>query len=380
VSFLGNAMAPIALAFAVLELTDSKADLGYVLGARQVPSVLFMLVGGIWADRLPRHHVMVASNALSGATQGAIAFLLLAGDAQLWHLIVLSTLNGTSTAFFFPASAGAIPQTVPPTLIQQANATLRLALNTSLVVGAAAGGGIVAAIGPGWAIAIDAATFALGALIVAAMRLPASVRMEVRNFLGELGEGWREFRMRTWLWAIVLQFAIVNAAQNGAVNVLGPVQAKEHLGGAGAWGAILACEAAGLIAGGLAMLRLHPQRILLVATFGVLAIAPTLVLLGLPSPTAVIALAAFATGAGIEVFSVMWDTAMQQNIPGEKLSRVYAYDMLGSIAVTPVGTVLAGPIAEVAGVRATIWGAAALVVAATLPIFAVRDVRRLRRR
>jgi MFS family permease len=373
-------MAPIALAFAVLDLTDSKADLGYVLAARQVPSVLLMLVGGIWADRLPRHHVMLASNLASGATQGAIAALLLSGHAQLWHLLALSALNGTSTAFFFPASAGVVPQTVPASLIQQANATLRLALNTSLVVGAAVGGGIVAATGPGWAIAIDAATFGVGAVFAGAMRLPASAHMEARNFLAELGEGWREFRGRTWLWAIVLQFSIVNAAENGAFNVLGPVQAKEHLGGAGPWGAILACFAAGLIAGGLLMLRLRPQRILVVATFGVLGMVPTLVLLGVPAPTVAIAVAALGTGFGVEVFAVMWDTAMQQNIPGQRLSRVYAYDMLGSIAVTPIGTVLAGPLADAVGVRSTIWGAAALVVVATLPIFAVRDVRTLRRR
>ncbi len=373
-------MAPIALAFAVLQLTGSKSDLGFVLAARSAPQIVFLLIGGIWADRLPRNHVMVASSVLSGASQGALAALLLTGRAELWHLVAISAVNGTSSAFFFPASAGVVPQTVPPVVIQQANALLRLALNSSLVIGAAIGGGIVAAAGPGWAIAIDAATFGAGALFAAAMRLPPSVREDASSFLRELVEGWRAFRSRTWLWVIVLQFSFLNAASAGAFQVLGPVQAKAHLGGAGIWGAILACQSAGLILGGLVMLRLRPQRLLLVASFAILALAPPLALLGPPAPAAAIAAAAFAMGFGIEVFSVCWDTTMQQQIPGAMLSRVYAYDQLGSVAMIPAGFAVAGPLANAIGTRATVYGAAALVVSATLPVFAVRDVRELRRR
>jgi MFS family permease len=373
-------MAPIALAFAVLELTGSKSDLGFVLAARSAPQILFLLIGGIWADRLPRNHVMVASSLLSGTSQGALAALLLTHHAALWHLIAISAVNGTSSAFFFPASAGVVPQTVPPDLLQQSNALLRLALNSTSVIGAAIGGGIVAAAGPGWAVAIDACTFGAGALFAAAMRLPASVREESANFLRELAEGWRAFRSRTWLWAIVLQFSFLNAAFAGVFQVLGPVQAKLHYGGAGLWGAILASESAGLICGGLVMLRIRPQRLLLVATFGVLAMAPPLALLGPPAPAAAVAAAAFAAGFGIEVFAVCWDTTMQQQIPGTMLSRVYAYDMLGSVALIPIGFAIAGPLASAIGTRATVYAAAALVVAATLPVFGVRDVRELRRR
>jgi MFS family permease len=343
-------MAPTALAFAVIDLTGSKGDLGFVLAARTAPQVVFLLAGGIWADRLPRNQVMVGSSLASGATQGLVALLLLTDNAQLWHLLVLSALNGSSTAFFFPASAGIVPQIVPPGMTQQANALLRLALNSSHVLGAALGGALVAAASPGWAIAVDAATFGAGAFFIGAIRLPGTLRLELPSFLAELKVGWREFRSRTWLWVIVLQFSVVNAAEGGSLNVLGPVQAKAHLGGAGAWGAILACMAAGLIAGGLVMLRFHPQRLLLVATFGVLLMIPTLTLLAFPAPTVAIAATALATGFGIEIFAVLWDTTMQQQISGEMLSRVYSYDMLGSIAV------------------------------ATLPVFAVREVRELRRR
>ena len=179
VSFLGSGMAPIALAFAVLELTGSKADLGLVLAARSLPQVVFLLAGGIWADRLPRHQVMVASSLVSAASQGVVALLLLTHNAQLWQLVVLAAVNGTSSAFFFPASQGVIPQVVTDDMRQQANAILRLAFNVTLIGGASLGGLLVAAIGPGWAIAFDAATFALGAVFIAALKLPPS-RIEAR--------------------------------------------------------------------------------------------------------------------------------------------------------------------------------------------------------
>jgi MFS family permease len=372
-------MAPIALAFAVIDLTGSRTDLGLVLAARTVPQVVFLLIGGIWADRLPRHKVMVVSSLASGTTQGLVAVLLLSGHAQIWQLAALGGVNGISTAFFFPASAGIVPQTVPEPQIQQANALLRLALNSSGVIGAALGGAIVAGTEPGWGIAVDAATFGISAFFIGAMRLPGTLRLEIPSFLGELGQGWREFRGRTWLWVIVLQFSVVNAAENGSLNVLGPVQADRYFGRF-AWGVILASVAAGLISGGLVMLRFRPNRMLLVATFGVLLIVPTLALLAIPAPTAAIAATAFGTGFGIEIFAVLWDTTMQQQISGEMLSRVYSYDMLGSIALVPVGQAVIGPIADAVGTRAALFGAAAFVALATLPVFGVREVRELRRK
>ena len=373
-------MAPIALAFAVLELTGSRSDLGYVLAARSAPQVVFLLVGGIWADRLQRNRVMVASSVASMTTQGILAALLLTGRAEMWQLIVIAALNGVSSAFFFPASQGIVPQTVRPRLIQQANALLRLALNSSLVVGAALGGAIVHAFGPGWAIAVDAATFGAAALFASAMRLPPVVASAAPSFVRELAEGWHAFSSRTWLWVIVLQFAVLNAAVQGAFQVLGPAQAQAHLGGAGVWGAILACQAVGLIVGGLIMLRFRPERLLLVATSAILTLALPLIALGKPAHAAVIAVAALAMGLGIEVFAVCWDTTMQQQIPGPLLSRVYSYDQLGSIVLIPIGFAIAGPIADAIGTQAALYGAAVLVVAATLPVFAVRDVRELRRK
>jgi MFS family permease len=379
VSMLGNAIAPVALAFAVLDLTGSKSDLGFVLAARSVPQVLFLVFGGVVADRLPRHRVMVASSLVSGASQGGIALLLLTGNAALWHLVALVAVNGASSAFFFPASSGVIPQTVAPPQLQQANALLRLAVNATWIAGAAIGGVLVAATSPGWAILVDAATFALGAVFIGLMRLPAGLRMKGSTVLDELSEGWSEFRSRTWLWAIVLQFSIVNAVETGALSVLGPVVAKRDLGGAGAWGLILALQSAGLVTAGFLMLRLKPRRMLLVATLGVLLMGLPVIALAAPAPLAVVAGAAFVAGVGIETFGVLWDTTMQQEIPKEKLSRVYSYDALGSFVLIPIGLAAAGPVADAVGVQAALVGAVVLLLAATIPILGVRDVRELRR-
>ena len=379
-SFVGSAFANVALAFAVLDLTGSKADLGFVLAARAVPQVIFLLVGGIWADRLPRHLVMVTSNVISGASQGLIALLLLLGHAQIWQLMVLAAVNGMSSAFFFPASSGIIPQTVPRPMLQSANAILRLGQNSSWIVGAALGGLVVAATSPGIGIAVDAATFFVAAFFTALIRLPTELRMEASNFLGELADGWREFSSRTWLWVIVLQFGFVNAIEQGTEGVLGPAISKEHFGGAAGWGFILTAQSLGLFAGGLILLRFRPRRLLLTATLCFLLTIPFLLALAGPLPLpAVIGLAAMA-GLGIEIFGIMWDTTMQQEIPQEKLSRVYSYDALGSFVLIPFGYAVAGPVSEAIGTRATILGAAAISLTATLLVLLVRDVRTIERK
>jgi MFS family permease len=380
VSMAGNAIAPVGLAFAILDLTGKTADLGYVLAARSLPTVLFILVGGIWADRLPRHLVIVGSNAVSAATQATVAALLLTGHARFWHVLVLAAVNGASSAFFFPASIGLVPQTVSLALLQRANAVLRLSLNATNIGGAALGGLLVAATSPGWAIAFDAATFLASALVFAMMRVGAAERLAGNNFVGELREGWREFRSRAWLRAIVLQFGVVNAVANGSFNVIGPVIAKEHLNGPSSWGLIVAAEGVGLILGGLFVLRRPSRRMLLVATIGVFPLGLPLVLLGLTAPTVAIAAGALVAGAGIEVFGVNWDTAMQQEIPQELLSRVSSWDALGSFVLMPIGLAAMGPVASLLGNRETLWLSAALVVAATAPVLLSHDVRTIERR
>ena len=380
ISMLGSAMAPVGLAFAALDLTGSTTDLGIVLASRSVATIILLLFGGVWADRLRRHVVMVSANVVSGATQAVVATLLLSGHARIWELAVLALVNGGSSAFFFPASSGIVPQTVPPELQQQANATLRLGLNGTNIIGAALGGLLVAASSPGWAIAVDAASYGIAAIAIAAMHLPPGLRVQGSTVLRELRDGWTDFWSRGWLWAIVLQFGIVNAFESGAIGVLGPTVAKRHLGGAAAWGAVLTATSLGLILSGVTMIRWRPRRILFVATLAVFPMTLPLLALARPAPLAIVIVAAFIAGFSVEIFGVLWDTAMQQEIPQEKLSRLYSYDALGSWALMPTALAVLGPIAAGIGTGATLLACAALVVAATAPVLLSRDVRTLERR
>jgi predicted MFS family arabinose efflux permease len=316
----------------------------------------------------------------SALSQAAAATLLITGGAEIWHLAALASVNGAASAFFFPASAGVIPQTVPAPILQQANAMLALAMNSAMIGGAAVAGFLVAAFGPGWTIAIDAGTYLLGATFIALMRLPAIEPVESPRFLSELAAGWRAFRTRTWLWAIVLQFSFLLMVTVGAFSVLGPVVADEELGGPKAWGAILTAQAAGLMVGGLLGLRFKPRRMLVAATLGILFFPAPLVALGFPLSVPAIAVVAFVAGVGAEIFGLLWHTTVQQEIPADMLSRVHSYDALGSLALVPIGYAVAGPIADAVGVRATLWGAAAIGFAVTLAVLAVHDVRTLERR
>jgi MFS family permease len=381
VSMLGTAMAPVALAFAILNtLHGSASDIGIVLACRQVPVVVLLLVGGVWGDRLPRNLVMVASNVISGASQGIAAALLLSGHATLSELAALAALNGASTAFFFPASAGVLPLLVTKPLLQRANAALRLGLNITTIAGAALGGLLVAATNPGVAIAIDAASYLLAAVALARMiRLPSSTRVAAESVLHGLRAGWRDFTSRGWLWAIVVQFGIVNAVESGAVNVLGPGVAKAHFGGPAAWGLILTMQTLGLVASGLVLLRWRPRRILLAATFGAFGLALLPLVLARPLPLGGVMAGAFCAGVGMEVFGVLWQTAMQQEIPIEKLSRLSSYDALGSWALIPIGSALTAPIASALGTTRTFVGVVAVVVIVTSLVLFSSDVRTLQR-
>ena len=376
---LGTAVAPIALAFGVLDLTGSSTDLGLVLAANMVPQLLLVLFGGIFADRLPRNLVMVGSNLLSAGAQLATAALLLTHQAELWHLIALQALRGVAMSFFFPASQGLVPETVRPGLLQQANALLGMTKNGTSIFGAALGGVFVTLAGAGWALTFDAGTYAASAAVLAAMRLPRAERVDAPNLFRELAEGWAEFISRTWLWTIVVAFSVSNMVWTGAFLVLGPLVAKEFLGGAAAWGLIVAAEGAGLLTGGLLLLRFRPQRPLLVGMAAFSFAGLPLVLLASVRSTPVIAAGFFLAGVAIELFSVAWSTALQQHVPLDKLSRVSAYDVLGSIVFVPLGLAIAGPIADAIGLTDALWLAAVVSTACALAALAVRDVRNLRR-
>jgi MFS family permease len=381
-SYLGNAVAPIALAFAVLDLTGSVSDLGWVVGARSLTNVVLLLFGGVLADRLPRALVLTASCAAAALTQGAVATLVLTGTATIFWLIVLGALNGAVSAMAFPAAAALTPQTVPEALIRPANALLRLSTNSALVGGAAVGGILVAAVGPGWGIAVDAVMFAASGVLFSRVRVAdvhvASDDEAAPSTWRQLREGWGEFTQRRWVWVVVLQFMVVNASLTGGIAVLGPAVADDSFGRR-AWGFVLATQTAGMVVGGLLALRWQPRHAL---RYGValtsLTAVPLLVLAHAPSAL-VLAVTMLADGIAIEQFGVAWDVSLQQNVPADRLARVYSYDAVGSFVAIPVGQMLVGPIAGQVGVEATLTGAAVLVVLATVAALASGSVRGLQR-
>ena len=375
---LAHAIAPIALAFAVLDLGGTPSQLGIVLACRAVPTVALVLFGGVIADRLPRHRVIVAANIVGAGTQALVAVLLMSGSAEIWMLASIEVVNGSASAFLFPAASGLTPQTVPAADLQQANALVRLTHNGAFITGAAAAGLLVATAGPAWAFSIDAALYLAGAVLLSRLRIEPTARPERTSTLADLRAGWTEFSTRTWLWVVVLVFAFVNAAHAASVQTLGPVVADDTIGRA-AWGVVLASSAVGMMAGGVIALHRTWARPLFVGMATTLLQVPLLVLLGLQPHVVTLVVAAFVAGIGLETFAVAWDVSMQSNVPQDKLSRVYAYDWFGSLVFIPLGQILAGPVSDTVGVQATIVGSGVLVLVATLAALCVPSVRGLRR-
>ena len=373
-------MAPVALAFAVLQLSGSASALGIVLAARMTPNIVFLLVGGVIADRLPRSAVLVGTNVIGGAAQAVAAVLLLSGNAQVWQLVILEVINGSAFALFYPADVSIVPLTVSEDQLQEANAVIRLGTNATMIAGAALAGVLVAALNPGWAIAADAATFLIAAALMASMRGIKAAASAGTSFLADLRDGWGEFLAHRWLWSIVAQFSIMLVGFFGAFMVLGPVVAQRDFSGASSWAAILGGQSAGLLGGGLLAVRWRPERPLLVATIAVFGNALPIAALALALPLPVIVVAGIVNGLGMELFGVFWYTALHEHVAPEALARVSAYDALGSMCVSPIGLLATGPIADLIGVDPTLWIGVALIVVPTAIVLIVPEVRTLRSR
>lgn len=379
VDLAGTMMAPVALAFAVLQVSDTATSLGVVLAARSIPLVVFLLLGGVLADRMPRLLVIQLSNVLAGLSQGVLAALVITGVAELWMLVVLSAVGGTVDAASMPAQEGLIPQLVPRRLLQQANVLQSLARGGLRIVAPTAAAWIVVSAGPGWALAVNAATWFVAAALLLRVRLPARVRSaEPPSVLADLREGWRVFTGHTWLWVVVATFFVLNAIHAGAWFTLGPAHAKDTIGEA-AWGYLLSAESVGLLAISLVLLRRSLQRPLVLGMLGCSLLGLPIVAFGLTDNLVVLLLAAFVAGAGIEVFGIGWSLALQENIPEDKLSRAFSYDAVGSFAAIPVGQLLYGPLGERFGLaRVLAVSGVVYLLVAFLPLLS-RSVRHLQR-
>ena len=378
VSILGDGIFPIALAFAVLDLGGSPTALGIVLLAGILPQTLFVLVGGVWADRLPRRTILLASDIARAVIQVATAALLLSGEARIWHLVVLYALHATASAFFMPAATALIPTVAPQDRLQQANALLGITRSISFGIGAALGGIFVSVVSTGGAVLLDAGTFAISAACVWCLSARSAPGAGGASFLSELRAGFDEVRRHRWLWMGLTNAFLFLMLVVAPFEVIGPVVADGELGGAFAWGVILTGFSVGTLLGGLVMLRVHFRRPLFVAgiLFFATCIAP--LLLALPAPVWTIALAYVGEGFAVGIFVTSWETALQNHIPREMLARVGAWDWLGTIGGMPLGFALTGPIVDAVGVSATLVGVSVAAVLLSSVFLLITDLRELR--
>jgi MFS family permease len=380
ISGLGDGISVVALVFAVLQVSDSAIALGLVLAARQVADAAIVLAAGVWADRLPRHIVLIAVALVQGTVQAITGSLVISGSASIWMLVVLQGIYGLAEGFYLPASTGLIPATVTPSRLQQANALLGLSRNATRIVGPAIGGAIVAAGSPGSALLLDAASFFAAALLLVPLRLPARDDVvAAKSFFADLRQGWGEFRRQTWIWTTIVFFGIGNFAF-ASYWVLGPVIAKRDLGGAPAWAALTAAFSAGAIIGGLLAIKIRPKKPLAASCMAAWVFLLQPLGMGLGLPLGVLVVFSVVAGCGLAVHITLWATVFQQNVPKESLSRVSSYDSFGSFVLLPLGAALAGPIAAVVGVHETLIGAAIVIAITQAIVFAQPSVHAIRAR
>jgi len=383
VSFVGDALFPVALAFAVLDELDGTAgELGFVLAAQALPLALLVLVAGVWADRLPRQRLMLVSDFGRMVVQAVVAALLLAGAAELWMLVALVALYGVFEAFFRPAAGGLVPQVAGPEHLQQANALMGLAQNVGTVLGPTLGGLLVVTVGPGAAIGVDSASFLVSAIFLIRMGSPPAQRAAdaVSGFWAELRGGVAEVRRRRWMWTFMPALTAYHLIALPCVLALGPVIADSELGGAGSWAVIVTCFGAGTILGAILALRLRAERPMLVCTICFLAAACQPIIIGFAGSTAAIAGFELLAGIGVSAGFTLWETTLGREIPPGSLSRVTSLDWFTTAGAMPLGFAFVAAVAAALGTRPTMLAASLTVLALLFAALAVGDVRRLRSR
>lgn len=377
VNMLGGSIAPVALAFAVIDLGGRATELGLVVGAYALAEVLSVLLGGVLGDRMPRVMLMSVSNAAAALTQVAVAASIIGGWGSIEMLMLIGILHGSVAALGGPASRAITPQTVPAAALPRAVALRRLGQNLAQILGFGVAGVLVVAVGPGWALAVDGATFVVAAACFSRIRVVPIDTGERTGMLTELRLGTREVLARTWLWVLILQALIYHLFYGGAQGVLGPLVVEDALGRS-AWGWSLSAMMLGFAVGGLVTLRWRPRRLLAVGVgfLSLTALFPAA--MAYADSLALLLAGAFLHGFGLEIFSVAWELAIQQNISPAKLSRVYSLDLVGSFVARPLGLALTGPVAEHVGY--TTWLAVIATILATLTLGAlgIPSIRRLR--
>jgi Major Facilitator Superfamily len=376
-SLLGSAMSSVALTFAVLSEGGSAADLGYVFAAGVIPQVLFMLGGGVLADRIGRRKVMLAADGARLTAQGALAATLLVARPPIWLIAALTAVVGTGEAFFTPALGGLMPAITPPDKLADANALVGVAEAATKVVGPALAGVLIGLTQPAIVIAVDAATFCASLISLTLVRVPA-ILPAAHSPWRDLADGWHQFRTQTWLWVTTVQFALFNLLTWAPYLLLGPVLAREYLGGARAWGTVMAAMALGSVLTGLLLVGRRPSRPLIVCVIGSYGYGIPCLMLFLHLPVYAVAAGACVAGVGSAVFSAYWTTVLQRRVPQEMLARVTAFALTGSYALGSAGFVVIGPVAAIVGAGRMLGFAAAWTAVSTTVVLSLRAIRSVR--
>jgi MFS family permease len=375
ISYVGTYLAPIAVAFAILDNGGGATAVGLSFAAWTLAQVAMLAFGGVVGDRVPRRLVMVGSDVASTVVRATMGVLLVSGHAQAWQLIALQACGGAAVAFYSPASYGLVREVVPEEELQQANGLLAIARYAAFPLGAAIGGSIVALIGPGTALLVDAGTYAASALLLSRIKVKSIARAGA-GFLQELRDGWSAFVEQTWVWVLVVYVSLYFLITYAPFFVLGPYVAKHSMNGASSWAFVVTGEGVGALLGGVTGLRWRPRGRPMVTTGLLLMVtaAQNLVLAFHPT-TALLAPAALCAGFAFALGSVVWDTTLQRKVPADKLARVASYAWMGAMVFLPAGYALAGPIAALIGIKAYLVIAAAWIIASTLFVIRLPAVR-----
>jgi MFS family permease len=377
-SAVGDQVAILALVLYITQRTGSPTDLGLVLAAGTVPLMALILFGGVWADRLPRHRIMIGADLTRTVLHGALAILILAGGASVAQMVVIEALFGAARAFFQPAYTGLLPQTIAEEQIQDARALSEVTNNLAILVGPALGTILVLGVGAGEAFALDAATFVFSAaMLVRVHPRPRGEAPPPEPVLQELRAGWREVRSRSWVWVTIACFTGALLCVYAQWYALAPVIAREHYGGAGVFGLLESVAGVGAVAGALLGVKWRPRRPLRAGLILILVWPLQDIVFALSSPLALVLPFAFATGFGFSLFGVWWETALARHIPPHAISRVSAYDWMGSLALLPLGFVIAGPLAGAFGARNVLGVGSAIGFVLLLVALTPRSTREL---
>lgn len=376
-SLLGSAMAGVAVTFAVLGDGGTPADLGVVFAAQVVPLVIVMVGGGVLADRVGRRPVMLVTDTTRLVVQATLAAALFTGRPPVWVFAVLGALLGFGEGFFTPALGGLRAELAPRRQLHNANALLGTAQSATAVLGPAVAGLLISLTSPAVVIALDAASFGASVLSLALLAVPKAAAAR-QSAWRDLADGWAVFRSQTWIWLITLQFALFNLFTWAPYLLLGPILARQYLGGARAWGIITAAIAAGSVLTGLALAGRRPRRILVVATIGTFGYALPCLMLAFRAPLYLVVSGAAAAGVGSAVFNICEATAMQQRVPRELLSRATALTLTGAYALGSIGYAVIGSVADAVGPTRLLFFAAGYSVLSSAVVLASPAIRSAR--